>query len=486
MWNSISSRLGKFLGLKNQAGVFLVVALILALGSTEFSALRSSESPDTARQAPKSRVVELVKAVSPAVVSITSRPQTGSSASPDLRGMPNEFWRRFFGDTPIPPGNPTPRQSFGSGFIIDADGLILTNNHVIGDGEQVTVSISNGKEFKATVIGKDEKTDIALIRIKAGTSLPTVPLGDSSALEIGEGVLAIGNPFGLEHTVTSGIVSAKGRRIGAGPYDNFIQTDASINPGNSGGPLINFQGEVVGINTAIFSQSGGNIGIGFAIPVNLVKDLLPQLKTTGHVTRGWLGVVIQHVTPAIAESLGMKTERGALVANVSDHSPAALAGMEVGDVILEFDGEDVKQSNDLPLLVARTPVGKKVKVDVLRDGKRRELVVQVGQLKEEEHLASVNDRGDLGLSVQSITPQMAESLGMRAAEGVVITSVAPGSTAAQAGLRAGDVLLKINRSPIRTLSDYREVVGKIQKGKSVLFLVQRGGTTLFFAGKNIG
>ncbi len=428
--------------------------------------------------------VNLAKELRPAVVNISTTQKAGggqqSVPSPFGEEDPfSEFWRRFFGE-PLPRG-PHRQKSLGSGFVVDREGYILTNNHVVESGDKIIVRLSDQKEFEAKLVGRDAKTDIAVIKIDADIDLSTAPLGDSDKLEVGEWVLAIGNPFGLEHSVTSGIVSAKGRNIGAGPYDNFIQTDASINPGNSGGPLINLRGEVVGINTAIFSRGGGNIGIGFAIPINLVKELLPQLKSKGKVTRGWLGVVIQGVTPAIAESLGMDQARGALVANVSSDGPAQRAGVQIGDVIIEFGGKRVKVSNDLPIIVARTPVGKEVSVIVLRDGKEVKLSVAVGELKEEEVIASTKGKGDLGLTVQRVTPQIAESLGLERAEGVVITMVELGSPAEEAGLRRGDVILEIDRKSIRKLSDYQKAITKIKKGKGVLFLVRRGETTLFLA-----
>ncbi|HBA40920.1 MAG TPA: peptidase, partial [Deltaproteobacteria bacterium] len=325
------------------------------------------------------------------------------------------------------------------------------------------------------------KTDIAVIKINAKGNFALPSLGDSDQLEVGEWVMAIGNPFGLDSTVTAGIVSAKGRHIGAGPYDNFIQTDASINPGNSGGPLINLRGEVVGINTAIFSRTGGNIGIGFAIPINLVKELLPQLKGKGKVTRGYLGVLIQKITPEIAESLGLEKAWGALVANVSKDGPADHAGVKVGDVIIEFDGKEIKESNDLPIIVARTPVDKKARLKVLRDKKEVTLTVTVGELKDEEVVASTKEKGELGLTVRRVTPQMAESLGLDRAEGVVVAAVEPGSPGDEAGLRRGDVILEMDRKPIRTLADYRKAIGETKKGKGILFLVRRGENTLFLA-----
>jgi serine protease Do len=292
--------------------------------------------------------------------------------------------------------------------------------------------------------------------------------------------MAIGNPFGLDHTVTTGIVSAKGRQIGAGPYDNFIQTDASINPGNSGGPLLNMRGEVVGINTAIFSQSGGNIGIGFAIPTNLVKGVLPQLRDKGKVVRGYLGTVIQRVTPELADTLGLKSPRGALVAEVAKDGPAERAGVRAGDVIVEFDGKELKDSADLPLRVAAVTPGKTVPVKILRDSREITLSLTVGEMKENEVVAS-SAEGDLGLAVQPVTPEVAENLGLDRAEGLLITSIKPGSAADEAGLRKGDVIAQINRRAVRSLADYRQEVAKAEKGKSLLLLVRRGEGSLFVA-----
>jgi len=430
--------------------------------------------------------VTLAKTLRPVVVNISTTQVAERSegpAGPFQEGDPRgDFWRRFFGG-PIPRG-PQRQKSLGSGFIIDRDGSILTNNHVVENAEKIVVRLADEREFEAKVIGKDSKTDIAVIKIDAKGNFPVPPLGDSDQLEVGEWVMAIGNPFGLDNTVTAGIVSAKGRHIGAGPYDNFIQTDASINPGNSGGPLINLRGEVVGINTAIFSQSGGNIGIGFATPINLAKEVLLQLKSKGKVTRGWLGVVIQRVTPEIAESLGLDKARGGLVAELSKDGPAERAGVKIGDVIVEFDGKEIKESNDLPIIVARTSVDKKVRLKVLRDKKEVTLTVAVGELKEVAVVASAKEKGEFGFTVQTITPQIAESLGLERAEGVVITAVESGSPGDEAGLRRGDVILEIDRKPVRNLADYRKALGESKKGKGSLFLVRRGESTLFLALKS--
>jgi serine protease Do len=389
-----------------------------------------------------------------------------------------EFWRRFFGGRS--PRGPQRLTGIGSGFIIDRNGTILTNYHVVNGAQKISVTLSDGKSHDAKVIGTDQKTDIAVIKIDAGNDLPTVVLGDSDRLEVGEWVMAIGNPFGLDHSVTSGIVSAKGRQIGAGPYDNFIQTDASINPGNSGGPLINLRGEVVGINTAIFSQSGGNIGIGFAIPTNSVKELLPQLKEKGKVVRGYLGTTVQRLTPEIAASLGVKQARGALVADVMKGSPAERAGIKTGDVIVQFDRKEVKDSADLPAQVARVAPGTTVQVTVLRDGKEMILPLTVGEMKDNE-IAASTQQGDLGLTVQPVTPEIAQSLGLERAEGLVVTDVKPGSAADEAGLRQGDLIAQINRQPVKTLADYNSEMARNEKEKSVLLLVRRGQGSLFLA-----
>jgi serine protease Do len=448
--------------------------------------LDDSSSPESRLSGGLQDFVVLAKKMKPLVVNIsTTQVSEGRGAGQEF-GSPfgeddqfNDFWRRFFGG-PTPRG-PQRQRSLGSGFIIDSDGSILTNNHVVENASKIVVKLSDDQEYEAKVVGRDAKTDIAVIKISAKSALPAANFGDSDNLEVGEWVVAIGNPFGLDSTVTSGIVSAKGRHIGQGPYDNFIQTDASINPGNSGGPLINLRGEIVGINTAIFSRTGGNMGIGFAIPINLVKELLPQLRGKGKVTRGFLGVLIQKVTPEIADSLGLDKAQGALVANVSKGGPADKAGVKVGDVIVEFDGKEVKDSGDLPIIVARTPVDKKVRMKVVREKNEVVLGVAVGELKDEEVVASAPEKGELGLTVQRLTPQIAESLGLEKSEGVVVSAVEPGSAADEAGIRRGDVLMEIDRRPIRNLDEYRKSIAAIKKGRGVLFLVRRGESTLFLA-----
>ena len=423
--------------------------------------------------------VTLAEKLGPVVVNVSTTQITREAPTPFEREDPlAEFWRRFFGENhPLD----FPQQALGSGVIIERDGTILTNNHVIENAQKIVVRLSNDdRQFTAKVIGSDEKTDLAVIKINVGHDLPVAPLGDSDRLKVGEWIVAMGSPFGLQNTITAGIVSAKSRQIGAGPYDDFIQTDASINPGNSGGPLINMQGEVVGINTAIFSRTGGNIGIGFAIPINLVKELLPELKTKGKVTRGWLGVAIQRVTPEIAESLGMEATAGALVAVVVSGSPAERAGIKVRDVIVEYGGKPIKDSAELPLMVARTHVGAKVNITVLRDKRSVPLTVTITELKDEVAAAPIPERErDFGLTIQNVTPEIAQALGLKRAQGVVITAVERGSAADDAGLRRGDVILEINRESIRNLTEYRHAIAGLKKGEASLFLVQRGQSTSF-------
>lgn len=322
--------------------------------------------------------VSLAKSLRPVVVNISATQGERQRQSPFGR---NDLPEDRFG-LPRPPNAARERTSQGSGFIIDREGSILTSQHLVEGAKKIVVKMSDGKEFEAKVIGQDSLTDIAVIEIKTGQSLTTAPLGNSDQLEVGEWVMAIGNPYGLDNSVTAGIVSAKGRFIGAGPYDDFIQTDASVNPGNSGGPLVNLRGEVVGINAAIVSQTGANIGIGFALPINLVKELLPQLKEAGKITRGWLGVNIQRLTPEIAESLGVKSAHGALVSAVSKDGPAHRAGIQAADIIIEFDGQPIKDARELPLIVAREPVDKKAQLKILRDKKQLTLNVTIGELKD--------------------------------------------------------------------------------------------------------
>lgn len=428
----------------------------------------------------------LAKALKPAVVNISTtqvikqrrfKGVPGHEFDPFRDFFGDEFFDRFFRDMPQ---RDLKRKSLGSGFIISKDGYILTNTHVVDNATEVKVSLSDEKVYEAEIVGRDPKTDIALIKIKANGDLPTVSLGNSDDLEVGDWVLAIGNPFGLDQTVTAGIVSAKGRIVGAGPYDNFIQTDASINPGNSGGPLFNTKGEVVGINTMIFSPSGGNVGIGFAIPVNMAREILSQLKEKGKVTRGWLGVMIQHVTPELAQSFGLAKEKGALVSDVVKDSPAEAASLKRGDIVLKYDGKDVDKMNDLSRLVGMTPVGKEVELLVLREGKEINVNVKIGEMKEEKEAAEEKGETDLGMNVQDITPEIARYYSLEDTAGVIVAGVEEDSPAADAGIARGDIIKEINRMPVKNLSDYRKAL-RTSKGKTILFLVKRGDSTLYIS-----
>lgn len=425
----------------------------------------------------------LAKTAGPAVVNIsTVRTVKGGGrvfrhfmAPFDKNDPFKDFFEKFF-DSEIPEMD-TKQRSLGSGIIIDKDGYIITNNHVVEGADEIKVRLADEREFSAEVMGRDSKTDLALIKIKSFKDLPSVALGDSDGLQVGDWVVAIGNPFGLSHTVTAGIVSAKGRVIGAGPYDDFIQTDASINPGNSGGPLLNMKGEVVGINTAIIATGQG---IGFAIPINVAKEIIPQLKENKKVVRGWLGVAIQKITPELARSFKLKESNGALVGDVFAGSPAEGAGLKRGDVIIEYEGKKIKDMSDLPRLVANTPVGKKISMKILRDGKEQILAAKITEMKEEKPLIARTDlEKKIGLRVQEITPAIAERFGITEESGVVVIDVAPGSPAEDAGFARGDIIKEINREEIRNIADYRRLVDKAMRDEGLLFLIQRDGQTFY-------
>ena len=334
------------------------------------------------------------------------------------------------------------------------------------------------KSFAARVVGRDPKTDLALIKIDGAAALHPLKLGNSENLKVGSWVVAVGSPFGLEQTVTVGIVSAKGRVIGSGPYDNFIQTDASINPGNSGGPLVNMNGEVIGINTAIIPNAQG---IGFATPINMATEILPQLQKKGHVTRGWLGVSIQEVTPELAKSFSLDKNKGALVAEVFKASPAEKAGIEQGDIILQFNGKDIAESKELPRMMAATPVGDTVALKVLRNGKTITCQVNAGEMQEKEVASLDTPRESLGLTVQNITPDIAQELGLEKAGGVVVANVEPGSPASDVGIQPGDVIQGVNQKPVRDVDDFVVKIEKAGKQENVLLLIKRGNNNLYAA-----
>jgi serine protease Do len=425
----------------------------------------------------------LVKTTKPCVVNIST---TMVVKGLDVHGKGDGGFREFFGDDffdkffgDVPTREYTQR-SLGSGFLIDKEGYILTNNHVVERATTIKVKLSDGKEYDAKVVGKDGKTDIALIKISARSGLPVAAMGDSDKVEVGDWVVAVGNPYGLDHTVTAGIVSAKGRAIGQGPYDDFIQTDASINPGNSGGPLFNLKGEVVGINSAIFS---GGQGIGFAIPIKMAKALLPQLKSKGKVVRGWLGVVVQAVTPELARSFGLKGSEGALVSDTVENSPAAKADIRRGDIIVSFDGKRIRGMDQLPRTVAETDVGKKVLVGVIRDGKRFEIPAVVAEAPEETRDVP-SQKGpevekNLGIVVQNITPEIARHLALKDRKGVIVTDIQPGSPAEDGDLRPGDIIKEINRKSILSVSDFKNILGKMGPKESIVMLAKRDNMTFY-------
>jgi len=479
--------------------VGLVIAAILSgsplshLGNAHSYAAVSSVSPaGTPTTAPVS-FADVAERVMPAVVNISTTQKIDSGARGPAWPLPEpgprpygeedpleEFFRRYFGERPPP----NQRRSLGSGFIISVDGYIVTNSHVIGNAEQILVRLSKprSEEYEATVIGIDELTDLALIKISPSRSLPALQFGNSASLRVGEWVVAVGNPFGLEQTVTVGIVSGKGRVIGAGPYDDFIQTDASINPGNSGGPLLNMRGEVVGINTAIFSRSGGNIGIGFAIPMEQARSVIAQLKSFGKVTRGWLGVSVQPVTPDLAYSFQLSDAKGALITEVAKASSAEAAGLRRGDIITGFNGVSIKESHELPALVARAAVGKPAALTAFREGEEKVFSLVLGQLPSPQAKAMLPEMrvSGWGFVAMAISPDVARRYRLEWEQrGVFITAVDPGSPADLAGLRHGDVIEEVNRQPIRSLDEFDSFMTKSEASDTVLLFLHRGDTSMF-------
>jgi serine protease Do len=402
-------------------------------------------------------------------------------------GGEEDFFNRFFGQMP---DRDLKQQSLGSGFIVDKEGYILTNNHVVEGADGIRVTLLDGRSYDAEVKGRDPKTDIALIKIKPENGLPVASLGDSDALLVGEWVIAIGNPFGFGHTVTAGVVSAKDRTIGAGPYDAFIQTDASINPGNSGGPLFNARGEVVGINSAIISSGQG---IGFAIPINMARNVMEQLREKGTVTRGWLGVQIQPLTPELRESLNLTAEGGALVAGVIKGDPAEKAGLKAGDVIVEFDGRPVRSDRELVAVVGNAQVGRKIALKVVRDGKSLPIEVKVAKRSDEKDEAAAEDeeqpavketgKARIGVQVQDITRELAEQLGLENTAGALVTEVAEDSPAERAGIERGAVILEVNRQPVENAAAFARIVRASEPGKNLLLLVRSRRGTRFVAVK---
>ena len=436
---------------------------------------------------------ELIKDASPSVVNIstTQKVQTGMPELPEgfeLPEMPEgspfgELFKYFFehegGESP----SYRDAKSLGSGFIISKDGYVLTNYHVIKDADEIIVRLSDRRELMAEVIGEDQRSDVALLKIEA-TGLPVAKIGKSSSLEVGEWVVAIGSPFGFDHSATAGIVSAKGRSLPRENYVPFIQTDVAINPGNSGGPLFNQEGEVVGMNSQIYSRTGGYMGLSFAIPIEVAMDVADQLKTSGRVSRGWLGVLIQDVTRDLAESFGMKQPRGALVAKVLPNSPAEKAGAQVGDVIVKFDGKEVVNSSNLPPIVGSSKVGVLIPVEIIRDSRRKTLKVKLGELPEDDDVQAKTKEpasrttNRLGITVSELSDEDMEALEIE--QGVVVDHVTNGA-ASRAGVRKGDIILSVDNTAVKSAKQFQSMIDKLPAGKSVALLVQRGGSPTFLA-----
>jgi serine protease Do len=454
--------------------------------------------PAYARSTPES-FADLAAEVTPAVVNISASTtvEARSRTLPQLPpGTPFEdLFEEFFnrrgqggqggqgGSGENSPSRPRSSNSLGSGFVIDSSGIVVTNNHVIGDANDISVIFPDGSRLKAEIVGKDSKVDLAVLKVKSDKPLKAVKFGDSDSIRAGDWVMAIGNPFGLGGSVTAGIVSARGRNIDSGPYDNYIQTDASINKGNSGGPLFNMNGEVIGINTAILSPTGGSVGIGFAVPASTAVPIIDQLRQFGETRRGWLGVRIQNVDDATAEALNLGTARGALIAGIDDKGPAKPAGLEVGDVIVRFDGKEVKDSRDLPRIVASTSVGKAVDVAIVRKGQEMTKQVTLGRLEDTEKQASLQQpstepptatRQALGLNMSGMTDELRRRFSLKDdLKGVVITRVDPNSSASDKRIQAGEVIVEVNQEPVTNPTDVTKKIDdlKSQGRKSALLLV---------------
>ena len=463
-----------------------IVALFVILGGSAVGICEDAGSIDTLRQMGKA-FATIAEQASPAVVGLEVE-KTVSYQQPSVEGWPfgdpfspfeddpfEHFFRRRSPQRHQAPKQ-RPRTDKGSGFIISIDGYILTNNHLAEDADKIIIKLGDGREFEAKVIGTDPESDVAALKIDA-EDLPYLELADSDALEVGEWVLAIGNPFGLSHTVTAGIVSAKGRRVGLTSFDDFIQTDAAINPGNSGGPLLNLDGKVVGINTAIVSRSGGNMGIGLAIPINMAKSIYEQLLESGTVTRGYLGVVIQDLTDDLAESFGLEGVKGVLLPDVTEGSAAAAAGIKKGDIVVEFEGEAVEDGDDFRNRVAMLKPGTKVEIVVLRDGERKTLKVELGERPKEFGAASGEKSEaleELGISVQNLTDDLAERLGYEGMSGVVVSAVEPSSLAAEKGIQPGMLIQEVNRQQIKNTKDFYEALEKASEGGTILLYINNG------------
>ncbi len=459
----------------------LILMSLLLVGSGQ---LQARDLPD---------FTQLVENSSPAVVNISTTQKIQQRSRlpegmeiPDLpEGSPfNDFFKHFFGEEGELQEFDT--NSLGSGFIVSKDGYVITNNHVVKDADEIIVRLSDRREFEAKIVGTDEKSDIAVLKIEAD-DLPIVKTGKSSNLKVGEWVLAIGSPFGFDHSVTAGIVSAKGRSLPRENYVPFIQTDVAINPGNSGGPLFNLDGEVVGVNSQIYSRTGGFMGLSFAIPIEVAMNVADQLRTKGKVTRGWLGVLIQDVTRELAESFKMDKPKGALVSRVLPESPAAAAGFEVGDIIVSFNGENIIRSKDLPPIVGRTPVNKKVPVQVIRKGENKRLYVKIGELPSDDELQARNDSSEpktsrenrLSVTVAELTDKQRKAYEV-SENGVLVTQIKRGP-ALKAGIRKGDVILRLNDIEVKDVKHFSDIVSDLPEDRSVPVLIQRRSGPVFVA-----
>ncbi|HEX2590124.1 MAG TPA: DegQ family serine endoprotease [Rhizomicrobium sp.] len=461
----------------------------------QMASLDDSKAPRLLENGAPFSFADLVERVSPAVVTINVEEEVKSPDASQLQGLPPQF-RQFFGDPNGGGGQAQPRRatSVGSGFIVSKDGLVVTNNHVVDGAKKITVKLPDGRSFEGKLLGTDPLTDVALVKINSPKPLPSVEFGDDHQLRVGDWVVAVGNPFGLSNTVTAGIVSSIGRAIGNGPYTDFIQIDAPINRGNSGGPTFDLRGQVIGMNSMIFSPSGGSVGIGFAIPASIIHDVVNQLITKGHVTRGWLGVQIQSITPEIASSLGMDDPKGAIVANVVPGSPAAKAGLVQGDIVVALNNKQIEDSRDLTRRVASLPVDSKATFTVNRQGSVKTLTATI-TARGEDKVAS-NDAGPskgaeieprqasvMGLGLSALTPDVRRTFNVDdGASGVLITKVDPNSDAAQNGVQPGDILVSVSRAPVRTPADVQAQVNaaKTAGRKSVLLLVNGQGGQLYF------
>jgi serine protease Do len=458
---------------------FLSSFVLAGLLSLSHMTVQAKELPD---------FTELAEKQGPTVVNISVTQVMSGNGQSSFPGMPNdealnELFRRFGLPTPGMPGGPQQdfkSQSLGSGFIISADGYVLTNSHVVSEADEVIVKLSDKREFKAKIVGFDRRTDVALLKIDAN-GLPKVNIGDPNQLKVGEWVAAIGSPFGLENTMTAGIVSAKGRALPQENFVPFIQTDVAINPGNSGGPLFNLKGEVVGINSQIYSRSGGSMGLSFSIPIDVAMDIANQLKAGGKISRGWLGIAIQEMSKELAESFGLKNTAGALIAGIEKSSPAEKAGLEPGDVIVKFDGKVIASSNDLPRVVAATKPGKTVQAEIMRKGSLKTISVTVGDLPVERDEVVTGNKGNvkpdqnkLGLGLRELSPQQKKKLNGR--NGLLVDSQ---GISAQVGIRRGDVILALNNTEVQSLEQFSKQIQAIPAGKNIALLIQRGENTLY-------